>query len=231
MTYNEVMKKLESLGTEQYRKIYLNHGNDLDMFGVSMANLKKVVKSIIKDTDLGYKLLNSGNSDAIYMSQWMVDSTNLTINDLESIIETTNYYLILDHPIPNIIVKNKPLAWECLDQWINHDKHQYRQVAYNLYSLILSTYPDIEIDQGDVVEKLNHIATVIHEEENRVRYSMNGFLISAGVYNSDITETSISIAESIGKVKVYMGKTSCKVPYAPDYINKVKSMGRIGMKR
>ena len=52
MTYNEVMKELKSLGTEQNRKIYKRHGADLDMFGVSMADLKKVLKHIKKDKEL-----------------------------------------------------------------------------------------------------------------------------------------------------------------------------------
>ena len=38
-------------------------------------------------------------------------------------------------------------------------------------------------------------------------------------------------AESIGKVDVDMGGTSCKVPFAPEYIDKVVKMGRLGKKR
>ena len=38
-------------------------------------------------------------------------------------------------------------------------------------------------------------------------------------------------AEKIGQVTVEMGDTSCKVPYAPDYIQKVKSRGTVGKKR
>jgi len=231
MTYNEVMKQLESLGTEQNRKIYLNHGNDLDMFGVSIANLKVILKSIKNDPLLGMKLLKSGNSDAIYLSQWVVDSNKLTINVLESIIEQTNFYMILDNTIPNIAIRSKPLAWQCIDSWIDHKNPRYRQTAYSLYALILGSYPNEEINEEDVLQKLHHIEKVIHDEENRVKYSMNGFVISAGIYFPSLTEVSYNIGERIGKVKVYMGKTSCKVPFIPEYINKVKSMGRIGTKR
>jgi hypothetical protein len=34
-----------------------------------------------------------------------------------------------------------------------------------------------------------------------------------------------------GLVEVDMGNTACKVPFAPDYIQKVKDRGTIGKKR
>lgn len=231
MTYNEVMKKLEELGTEQNRKIYINHGNDIDMFGVSIANLKKILKPIKDDKSLGLKLLKSKNSDAIYLSQWIVDANQLTINDLEELIELTNFYMTLDNVIPNIVIQNKDLTQLCIKSWIDSDNPRKRQSAYSLYALVLGTYPNEEIDQEDIIKKLNHISAVIHDEENRVRYSMNGFVISAGIYNSELTEYVKDLSTKIGKVKVFMGNTSCKVPFAPEYIKKVEKMNRIGKKR
>ena len=54
---------------------------------------------------------------------------------------------------------------------------------------------------------------------------MNGFVISVGGYVSDLTEKAKSIAEEVGKVKVDMGKTACKVPDAIPYIDKMLSRG------
>lgn len=39
------------------------------------------------------------------------------------------------------------------------------------------------------------------------------------------------LAKTIGKVNVSMGKTSCKVPLAEDYIEKMITMNKIGIKR
>jgi hypothetical protein len=49
---------------------------------------------------------------------------------------------------------------------------------------------------------------------------MNNFIINVGVYVPFLKERAILTAEQIGKVNVDMGKTSCKVPYAPEYIKK-----------
>ena len=231
MNYNEVMKQLELLGTAQNIKIYTRHGNDLPLYGVSIANLKKVLKPIKKDKELGKKLYYSGNTDAIYLSQWIVDPFQLTVTDYEYLINLTNYYMILDTVIPSILVQNKELAFTLLPIWIEHDNPRFRQVAYSLFANILGKYPNEEIDSNMVKHYLQQVRKVIHTEENRVKYSMNGFLISAGVYNEEFTESTITIGEEIGKVHVSMGETSCKVPFAPETIRKVQSMNRIGKKR
>lgn len=231
MEYKKVMEILHDLGTEQNQRIYRNHGCDIDMFGVSIGNLKKVLKSIDTDSDLGFQLLRSGNADAIYLAQWLIDSSLLTVDDIFSLIDTTNYYLILENVIPSLLINNRVLAWELLPLLIDHKQARYRTSGYSLYSLILGTYTNEEIDISHVHKLVGHIALVIHDEENRVKYSMNSFLISAGIYLPSLTERVRKISEEIGKVSVNMGKTSCKVPYAPDYIDKVIKMKRIGKKR
>ena len=60
---------------------------------------------------------------------------------------------------------------------------------------------------------------------------MNGFVISVGAYIKPLLEKSKTIASHIGKVNVEMGETSCKVPLAIDYIKKIESKNRIGIKR
>jgi len=78
---------------------------------------------------------------------------------------------------------------------------------------------------------LNRVRDDIHHSPNRVRYTMNGFVIAAGAYVSSLTDKTSNIAEQIGKVSVDMGGTACKVPGAVEYIEKIKSKGRIGKKR
>lgn len=231
MNFDIVMNELEQMGTEQNRKIYRNHGADLDIFGVSISNLKKLLKNIKNDNELGWKLFESNNVDAIYLSQWVIDPNTLTISSLESLMNSTNYYLLIDNVVSNLLIGNKKLAWLCLEKWIDHENHIFRQAAYSLYSLILGTYSNDEIDSNDVKKRLYHIEKVIHSEANRVRYNMNNFVISAGIYNLDLTDLAKRISKTIGKVKVNVGLTSCKVPDSFNYIVKVEQMNRIGKKR
>ena len=60
---------------------------------------------------------------------------------------------------------------------------------------------------------------------------MNGFVIAVGSYVEALSERAIEIGKMNGKVEVEMGGTSCKVPPAPQYIEKVQKMGRVGKKK
>jgi hypothetical protein len=46
-----------------------------------------------------------------------------------------------------------------------------------------------------------------------------------------LSDFALQTARKIGEVSVDVGDTSCKVPYAPDYIERVKKRGAIGKKR
>ena len=137
----------------------------------------------------------------------------------------------MENVIPNIAIKNRELASTCLNEWIDSENPRKRQSAYGIYSLMLMKYPNDELNLEDIRKRLNHIEKEIHNEENRVRYTMNNFVISAGIYDATLTNQVIELSERIGKVHVLMGKTSCNVPFAPDYIRKVEKMNKIGLKR
>ena len=66
---------------------------------------------------------------------------------------------------------------------------------------------------------------------NRVRYCMNGFVISVGAYVTPLAKKAKALAKKLGKVEVDMNGTACKVPVALETIEKIESMGRIGKKR
>jgi hypothetical protein len=75
------------------------------------------------------------------------------------------------------------------------------------------------------------VEKAIHQQPNRVRYAMNGFLIAVGSYVKPLTKAAVQTGQKIGQISVDMGGTACKVPYAPDYIEKVRQRGAIGKKR
>ena len=68
MTYEEIMQKLEELGSQQTKKVFLNHGVKEPYFGVKIGDLKKLVKYVKKDHELALKIYDSGNHDAMYLA-------------------------------------------------------------------------------------------------------------------------------------------------------------------
>ncbi len=75
-TLREVMQELESLGSEQTVKTFRKHGADGPMFGVKVADLKKIEKRIRGNQSLALELWDTGNSDAMYLAGlWLMGAS------------------------------------------------------------------------------------------------------------------------------------------------------------
>ena len=73
MNVKEVLRELESLGTEQNRKVYSRHGVGDSQFGVSMANLEQLRKKNKQDHPLALELWSSANHDARMLATKIAD--------------------------------------------------------------------------------------------------------------------------------------------------------------
>jgi hypothetical protein len=91
--------------------------------------------------------------------------------------------------------------------------------------------PDNELDIQSLKTLLARVQNTIHKADNRVRHTMNGFIISAGYYVASLTDYAIAVAKKIGAVTVNKDGTACKVPNAIDYITKIKDKGLLGKKK
>jgi hypothetical protein len=90
---------------------------------------------------------------------------------------------------------------------------------------------DTKLDVAALKKLLQRVQESIHEAPDLVRHQMNGFVIAVGSYVKALTGFAKQVGTKIGPVKVDMGETACKVPFAPDYIAKVEARGNIGKKR
>ncbi len=97
--------------------------------------------------------------------------------------------------------------------------------------LWISITPDEELPLDEIKLLLGRVAREVHTERNRTRYSMMMFVIGVGAYVTPLSQFADKTAKKIGKVAVDLGDTSCKVPVATEYIDKIRAMGRIGKKR
>jgi 3-methyladenine DNA glycosylase AlkD len=65
------MPELKKKGTEQNRKIYARHGMAADrLYGVRIADLKVIAKTIKGQQALACELYESGVMDAMYLAEW-----------------------------------------------------------------------------------------------------------------------------------------------------------------
>jgi 3-methyladenine DNA glycosylase AlkD len=230
MTFEEIMTKLEELGTEQTKKTFSNHGAKEPYYGVKIGDLKKLVKYVKKDHELALKLFQSGNHDAMYLAGLSVNPKLLTKETLQDWVKSAYWYMIAEYTVAQVTAESD-FALELAREWIQAEEEMVAVTGWSTYSNYLSITPDEKLDLAEIRGLLNKVRNTIHEERNRVRYVMNGFVISVGTYIPELLEEAKGVAEHIGKVHVDVGNTACKVPLATDYIKKVQGMDRVGLKR
>ncbi|MEO1098777.1 MAG: DNA alkylation repair protein, partial [Bacteroidota bacterium] len=115
--------------------------------------------------------------------------------------------------------------------WINSQEEGIAAAGWSTLASYASVNEDENLDIAKYSDLLDRVEKDIHHSKNRVKYTMNGFVIAIGAYISDLTEKAIELAEKIGAVEVDMNGTACKVPLAKDYIQKVVDKQRVGKKR
>lgn len=215
MTCHEILQELESLGTEQSRKIYRKHGVTRESYGVSYADLEKIRKRIKKDHALARELWESDKHEARVLATMIADPQAMSSEDLDAWAGS-----LIDPVEASAFAKmaaGSPLMDGKIDQWTAADHEMVESAGWGLLAHRAAKNGDSPGDERylDVIEK------DIHNRKNRVRHEMNGALIAIGGSNGRLTERALAIAAKIGKVKVDHGDTACKTPDAAGYIRKM----------
>jgi 3-methyladenine DNA glycosylase AlkD len=230
MTVNEIMQQLQQFGNESTKKVLVKHGAREPFFGVKIEDLKKIVKKVKSDYSLSLELYYTGNSDAMYLAGLIADPAKMTREDLNDWAEKAYWYMLSEFTVA-WVASESPYGTELALQWIDSEKENIASSGWATLASIAALKNDDEIDASLYRQLLERVSKTIHSEKNRVRHTMNNFVIAVGGYCKHLSTDAINIASTLGKVQVDMGGTACKVPLATDYIQKMHSRGLIGKKR
>ena len=230
MTVNEIMQQLQQFGNESTKKVLVKHGAREPFFGVKIEDLKKIVKKVKSDYSLSLELYYTGNSDAMYLAGLIADPAKMTREDLNDWAEKAYWYMLSEFTVA-WVASESPYGTELALQWIDSEKENIASSGWATLASIAALKNDDEIDASLYRQLLERVSKTIHSEKNRVRHTMNNFVIAVGGYCKHLSTDAINIASTLGKVQVDMGGTACKVPLATDYIQKMHSRGLLGKKR
>ena len=231
-TVASIMADLKKKGSEQTRKIYVRHGMATErMFGVSIADLKVIVKTIKGQQVLACELYETGYVDAMYLAGLVADGAQMTEKQLYGWAEATaGLPIISEYTVPWVAVENAH-ARDLAKRWISSKKEHVAGSGWCTYAGLAATLADGALDLGEIEELLSTVVKGIRGAQNRVRYTMNGFVIAVGTYVRPLLKQAKASARQIGAVSVDLGDTACNVPLATAYIEKAEASGRVGQKR
>jgi len=230
MTAKEVINQLKPLGAESYRKVLLNHGIQPPLFGVKIGELKKIVQKVKKDHDLALELFDSGIYDAMYLAGLIADDARMTQKDLRHWAKSANCHLLSECTVAWVAAES-PHGFEMAREWIDSKQEKLAATGWATLSGLVAIRKDEELEMSLLKDLLRRVETTIHKQPNRVRSTMNHFVIALGSYVKELTAAALKAGAKIGPVMVDVGNTACKVPSAGEQIEKVLKRGAIGKKR
>ena len=94
-------------GDERTKATLKNHGARDPLFGVKVADLKKLVKKIKKDHALSLELYATGNSDAMYLACLIADEKQITSENLESWVDGAYWHYLSEFAVPWVAAESK----------------------------------------------------------------------------------------------------------------------------
>jgi len=229
---NSVMTELKQKGSEKGRSMYARHGMPADkVLGVSVADLKTIAKRIKGNQTLALDLCDTGIMDAMYLAGMVADGSKMTKAQLEKwAAGASEMQIISEYAVPWVTVEN-PHAREMALQWIKSKEERVAAAGWCTYSGIVVTTDDSELDLAEIENLLNRVVKEIGGAKNRVRHTMNNFVIAVGTSVKPLSKKALAAATAIGVVTVEMGGTACRVPSAPADIQKAEAAGKLGKKK
>lgn len=231
MNAQTILAELKPLGKESYKRVLIhNHGVKEPCFGVPISELKKFQKRIKCDYQLALDLYDTGNYDAMYLAGMIADDARMTKRDLQRWADQA-YTAALPGTTVASVAAGSPHGWDLALKWIDSPKPLVASAGWGTISAILSVKQDTELPLDEIKRLIQRAQKEMLKAPDLVRYQMNNFIIAAGSFVKPLTDFALQTAEKIGPVMADLGSNNCQVPFAPDYIRKVRARGAIGKKR
>jgi 3-methyladenine DNA glycosylase AlkD len=231
-TIASVMESLRAKGSEKTRATLVRHGAPAERtLGVSVADLKVIAKGLKGQQEIALELYATGLMEAMYLGGMIASGRLMSVKELQAWAEGSHgFSMISEHTVPWVAVENAA-ARELALQWIDSKKEYVAASGWCTYAGLVATKEDAELDLAEIEGLLARVKREIDAAPNRVRYTMNGFVISVGTHVGTLLGKAKKTAEELGTVSVNMGDTACKLPEAVGYIAKIEALGRAGQKR
>ena len=215
----QIMKELEALGSATTKRVLLKHGAKEPLFAVKVGDLKPIQKRIKQNYALALGLYATGNSDAMYLAGLIADDMKMTREDLNRWAEQAPWSLIAENTVAWVAAGSQ-FGYELALEWIDSPHEIVATCGWATLSSLVGITEDAKLDVDGLRRLLQRVEKTLQAQPNRVRSTMNGFVISVATYVRPLTDRAIEVATNLGKVTVDVGDTACKVPDAVPYIQK-----------
>src|SRR5258706_14173545 len=143
--------------------------------------MKKIQKHVKMDYQLALDLYDTGIADVMFLAGLIADDAKMTKKDLQKWVENATWGMVGEYTVPRV-ASSSPHGREMALKWMDSKDAAITASGWATYSSLVAIKDDDELDLAEIKSLLQRVAKSIHQQANRVKYSMNGFVIAVGAY-------------------------------------------------
>lgn len=128
-----------------------------------------------------------------------INLSSMTKDEIQEWLNKASCDAIAEWIIAGVATESN-FALDLSREWIKSKNERIASCGWSTYSNYISVTDDSMIDIGEVSSLLDFIQLNIHQERNRVKYNMNGFVISVGTYILTLNSKALLVSKAIEKV-------------------------------
>jgi len=231
MTAKDIIAELKKLGNAPAKKNWMNNGGAKEpCLGVKVEDLKKIQNRVKTDYQLALDLYDTGIADAMYLAGLIADDAKMTRKDLQKWVENAICDWVAEYTVP-WVASAGPHGREMALKWIEAKDETIASAGWQTYSSMVAIKEDADLDLAEIKALLQRAAKSIHQQPDRIKYAMNGFVIAVACYVKPLHKLAGDTANGIGEITVEQVGRCSTIPFAPDRIKKFEARSAIGKKR
>jgi len=213
---NQILTRLESLGSEKVRKQNTKQGATSKQFGVKLGDIRKLAKVIKLNHELGLQLWDTENIDARHLAILLLDPKQLSKAELDRLVETTNFSRVADW-LNSYIVKKHPNKEELRALWMQTTNPMRARAGWNLTTERVAKKPE----GLDLPALLTRLDKEMSSADPLVQWTMNFCLVEIGIKFPEYRKQATEIGEKLGIYRDFPVSKGCTSPYAPIWIKEM----------
>jgi 3-methyladenine DNA glycosylase AlkD len=195
--YEDVMKRLRSMANrknvEGMKRFAIVGG---EMLGISLYDLRKIVKELGRDHTLAEKLWKSGVHEAMLLAIFTEEPGKVTDEQMERWAKDFDSWDICDQACTDLFDQT-PFGWKKAKEWSTRKEEFTKRAAFALMAGL--AVHDKKARDADFESLFPLMARQAGDDRNFVRKAVNWALRNIGKRNLALNAKAIAAAESIGK--------------------------------
>jgi 3-methyladenine DNA glycosylase AlkD len=198
MQYKEVLKKLKSMSNPEAVTAMAQFGiNTRKAFGVSLPNLRKMVKEIGRSHSLAERLWRSGIHEARILAGMIDDPTMVTQEQMERWVKDFDSWDLCDLCCSNLFDKTD-FAHQKAVEWSKRDEEFVKRAGFVLMACF--AVHDKKAKDQQFEKFFPIIKREAKDERNFVKKAVNWALRQIGKRNFRLNKKAIKIASEIQNI-------------------------------